>query len=136
MTVLIAYQNALKTALQADSTLVSQISGIFDYFPANQALPYVAFGESSETPNDPVGAVTGNRMSEVTMTIDVVNSAPGSQAALTIVDRIEAALDVNLSLARGTAVGRPELKIIAATQDQATGLWKIPVEVRQLVTSI
>ena len=136
MTVLIPYQNALKNALMADSTLMSLISGIYDYFPAGGTLPYIAFGEATETPNDPVGTVSGNRMSDVTMTIYVVNDAPGRQTSLAILDEIETALDVNLTLTRGTAVGRPDMKITKATQDVAMGVWKIPLEVHQLITNV
>lgn len=136
MTVLIPYQNALRTALQADSTLMSMISGIFDYFPTGATLPYIAFGEATETPNDPIGTVTGNRMSDVTMTIYVVNDAPGRQTSLAILDEIEIALDMDLTLSRGTVVERPEMKITKATEDVVTGVWKIPLEVHQLITNV
>ncbi len=136
MTVLIAYQNALRTVLTADTTLMGLVSGIFDYYPTGQALPYIAFGESSETSTDPVGASTGSRMSDVVMTIEVVTNAPGSQQSLNILDRIEVVLDTNLTLTRGVAAGRPDFTINKAVQDQATGLWKFPVEVHQLITNI
>ncbi|HEY3273470.1 MAG TPA: DUF3168 domain-containing protein [Methanocella sp.] len=136
MTVLIAYQKALKNALAADSALMSMITGVFDYFPDDKALPYIVFGESSETPNDPIGAGTGTRMSDVTMTIEVLSDAPGRLESLTILNEMETALDVNLTLDRGIAVGRPEIRIMKATPEETTGIWKIPVEVHQLITNI
>jgi hypothetical protein len=136
MTVLIAYQNALRSALIADTTLMSMVSGVFDYYPAGQALPYIAFAESSEAPNDAIGAATGSRTSDVTMTLEVVNDAPGRQTTLNVLDRIDVVLDTNLTLSRGTAVGRPEFTINKGIQDETIGRWKAPIEVRQLITNI
>jgi|AGTN01.2.fsa_nt_gi hypothetical protein len=136
MTVLIAYQKALKSAMAANAPLMSMITGIYDYFPDDAALPYVVFGESSETPNDPIGAAAGTRMSDVTMTIEVLSDAPGRLESLTILDAVETALDVSLTLDKGVAVGRPDIRIMKASPDETTGIWKIPVEVHQLISNI
>lgn len=136
MTVLIAYQDALRDVLTGDSTLMSMVSGVFDYYPASQTLPYIAFAESSETAMDSIGATTGSRTSDVTMAIEVVNDAPGQQESLDILDRMEVVLDTSLTLSRGTAVGRPDFTIKKAIHDEAAGLWKVPMEVHQLITNI
>lgn len=50
MSALLEVQQGLYQALSSNAALMSKISGIYEYDPANQSYPYIVIGEGKEAP--------------------------------------------------------------------------------------
>ncbi len=91
-------QTAIHTKLTGDTTLMGMISGVFDFgaVPANQAYPFVAIGDSIETPDNRFG----RRGYDTIQTLDIWDSSNNFQVCQLILARLNTLLDQQpLSLA-------------------------------------
>lgn len=86
---LLDVQTAIYNKLKNDVTLTSLITGVFDFVPKSQALPYVEIGEAIDNVFN-----TFNRQGrDIVETIYIVSEYDGYKEALTILDRIVELLD-------------------------------------------
>lgn len=91
-------QKAVYDTLTNDSTLMSKISGVFDYVPTDQAYPYVTIGDITGTEEDTFTSNVGN----LTILVHIWTQAPGS---LGFADAQAIKADVNRLLHRKTLTG-------------------------------
>jgi hypothetical protein len=141
MTVLKAYQKAVYDALKADATLLSLVTqtdgtlGIYEYFPEVTAkLPFIIFAQSQETPEYCMGSSGSASLLRVSLTIEVWSDAPSRKEALAILDELETALNVDMTLEKGTALHRPMLTLKRAEPDPSLGFWRIPIEAQCVIS--
>ncbi len=137
---MIALQEAVANALEASDGVTDKISGIYDYFTDQQpALPYIAFG-----PIEPryenlhvSGEQDGTRNVELTLTFWLFDDAPSKLPSLEALKECELALaDQVLTLSYGTTNCKPDVYIRRAELDENLGLWRTPVEIKQLVCNV
>ena len=85
----LALQKGVRTALVADSTLSSYVSGrVFDEPPTNVAFPFVRFGNITPNAEDTDGSIGA----EVSMNIEAFSQATGRVEATQVAEAIRAAL--------------------------------------------
>lgn len=82
-------QKALYVKLTADTTLMSMISGIFDYVPDNKPFPQVIIGEFIENRWN----VFGRSGKDVLASIHIYSDKNGNKEAFTILNRLNEILD-------------------------------------------
>lgn len=86
MTALDQIQVAMVAKIKADTQIMAIITGAFDFavVPVNQAFPYVALGDTTET-DDSVLADIGY---DTTMTLHIWSKYPGFKEARTILGHL------------------------------------------------
>jgi hypothetical protein len=86
---LLDVQTAIYNKLKNDATLTSLVTGIFDFVPKSQLMPYIEIGEAIDNVFN-----TFNRQGrDIVETIYIVSEYEGYKEALTILDRIVTLLD-------------------------------------------
>lgn len=86
---LLDVQTAIYNKLKNDATLTSLVTGVFDFVPKSQTLPYIEIGEAI----DNVFNTFSKQGRDITETIYIVSEYEGYKEALTILDRVVALLD-------------------------------------------
>ncbi|GGQ07778.1 hypothetical protein BKA00_007429 [Actinomadura coerulea] len=82
-------QAAVYAALTSDLLLTDMITGVFDDVPEDVVRPYVAFGESTETPDN----AHGQFGRETVLTLDIWSEYGGFAEANAIAFRLNELLD-------------------------------------------
>lgn len=95
-------QEAIYSALSADSTLGALVTGVFDAPPENQTHPYVVVGDAVEYPMDTLAST----MKRVDIDVTAWSQYPGMKEAVAILDRVVVLLHkVSLSVTGYQHVG-------------------------------
>lgn len=82
-------QGAVIALLEADSELMSTVTGVLDFVPEDQPYPYVVIGETVETPDNTHDSHGSNSV----ITLHVWSQYRGYSQALTIATRLRALLE-------------------------------------------
>jgi hypothetical protein len=85
---LLTLQGAVRSALEADTALMTLVSAVHEAVPASPVYPFVLLGEKSESSLDTFsgGGATG------AILLDIRSRAADDQELLQIYDRVKAAL--------------------------------------------
>lgn len=138
-------QKAVRAKLLATPAVVTAVPGGFhDGYPDkigdDTALPLLVFtgSEPDYEGTECMGETAGNRHVWLNLTMELHDDSPGRITTLQAAAAVEAALDngVALTLAHGTARGTPLVRPGRSNPSDATGLYALPVTVRQLIDNI
>lgn len=86
---LLDVQTAIYNKLKNDSVLLSMISGVFDFVPKGQEMPYIEIGEAT----DNIFNTFDRQGRDITENLYIVSEQEGYKEALTILERVVELLD-------------------------------------------
>lgn len=140
---MIDLQKAVRDKLLATPAVVSAVPGGFhDGYPENITanLPILVFtgSEPDYEGTECMGETAGQRHVWISLTMELHDDSPGRITTLQAAAAIETALDdgTTLTLAHGTAKGTPTVRPGRSNPSDVTGLYALPVTVRQLIDNI
>ncbi len=93
-------QQAIYTALQADTDLAALVSGVFDYVPEDQVRPYVTIGEDTLTDS----SLKDCDAATVEIIINTWTDGPGRKEAKQIGAAVQTAIEAGITMANQYAV--------------------------------
>lgn len=100
-TSLLDIQTAIYNLLTGDATLGGMITGVFDFPPKGQEMPYIQIGNATED----IFNTFDRQGSDVTETIHIFSEHEGFKEALQILDRLVDLLDYQtITVARHSLV--------------------------------
>lgn len=120
-------QQKVFSVLNADSTLLSKVNGVYDYVPEKTPVPYVTFGHVQSSSE---GSKTDDG-EKITVTLDIWSESKGRKEAVSILNIIENILKADVVL--DTAFLIDQKVTNREVWEESYGLYHATLEIEFLI---